>query len=412
MRRLPLALLVVSLFIPGVAPAATPPPTPVPPNGSPSPFPTSLETPTQKPGRPPETRAKASLLLDPDSGQILYADHPDQELPVASLTKVMTALLTIEESSSGEMVTVSANAAPPHDLVGISALGLREGERISVENLLYALLLQSAGDAAVALAEHVSGSTSSFVRDMNRRAVELGAEHTHFMSPSGLDDRGFSSARDMATIAAAAFGESLFTHIVGTKFRVIPGPQGGPSRRIQNRNVLLWLYPGSIGGKTGFTSKAGFCLIAVAERQGRRLMAVVLGEPGEPFSDAAALLNWGFDAFESKTVVTLGQTFGRRQVGGSLVDLAAGADLAVLVPVAAKPTARVVIEEPSGFGLQPGDPMGEVVVSADGRRLGQVGLVVADVVQQEEAPSGSWWTRAASAVYRSLSAALDGIFGG
>jgi len=405
-------LLAVAVLLPDVAFAATPPPTPVPPNGSPSPFPTSLETPAARPGHEPAIGARAAVLLDMGSGQILFSTRPDRQLPVASLTKVMTALLTIERSKPSEMVTVSEDAAPPPHLVGVSALGLEAGERISVENLLYALLLQSAGDAAVALAEHVSGSTSSFVRDMNTRAAELGARSTHFMSPSGLDDSGYSTARDMATIAAAAFGASLFTRIVGTKFKTLPGPPGGPERRIQNRNVLLWLYPGSIGGKTGFTSKAGFCLIAVAERGDRTSMAVLLGEPGEAFSDAAGLLSWSFDAFGSSTVVRAGEPFGRRQIGGSVVDVAAGKELTLLVPTAEAPSSRAVLSESSGLGPQPGDAVGAVVVSAGGSKLGQVPLVVVRVVRQEEEPSDSWWTRAGSSVFEAFSAALDGTVGG
>lgn len=413
MRRglLPL-LLAVAVFLPYGAFAATPPPTPVPPHGSPSPFLTSLDIPHVMPGRAPARGAKAVILLDMGSGQVLYSSRPNRQLPVASLTKVMTALLTIERSKPGEMVTVSEEAAPPPDLVGVSALGLQAGERISVENLLYALLLQSAGDAAAALAEHVSGSISSFVRAMNTRAVELGASNTHFLSPSGLDDRGYSTARDIAIIATAAFEGRLFTRIVGTKFKELPGPPDGPDRYIQNRDVLLWLYPDSIGGKTGFTSKAGFCLMAVAGRGDRRSMAVLLGEPDEPFSDAAGLLTWSFDAFERSTVIEVGESFGRRQIGGSVVDVAAGQDLTLLVPRGEAPSRRAVVSESSSLGLRPGDPVGAVVVSAGGSKLGQVPLVVARVVQGEEEPPAFWWGRAVSSLFQARSTALDGTLGG
>ena len=203
-RRLLLALTVALLFLPQAAESSVPPPTPVPPHGSPSPFPTALHTEAPRPNGPDHLTAAAAILEDADTGQVLFALKPDFERPVASLTKVIAALLTIERSRPEAMVTVSANAAPPPGEVGIANLGLVAGEKISVEDLLYALLLQSANDSAVALAEQAGGSVDSFVRDMNRRAEQLGAEHTRFASPSGLNDHGYSTPRDLATIMRAA----------------------------------------------------------------------------------------------------------------------------------------------------------------------------------------------------------------
>ncbi len=177
-----------------------------------------------------------------------------------------------------------------------STLGLRAGERVSVRNLLYALLLGSANDAADALAIHVSGDRARFVTAMNRRAERLGMGETRFFSATGLDDRGRSTARDLLTLVRAADAEPAFRSIVATRFHEIPAPKGR-DRRVQNRNALLWLYPGAVGTKTGFTAGADFCLIATAERDGRRLIAIVLGSPDEPFSAAATLLDHGFEGF-------------------------------------------------------------------------------------------------------------------
>jgi D-alanyl-D-alanine carboxypeptidase (penicillin-binding protein 5/6) len=406
-----LSLLFVVLSCPTPVQAATPPPTPVPPRGSPSPFPTTLQTRPPSP-RPPTLQAKAAILVDLDTRQVLFAKQADVRRPVASLTKVMTALLTIEQSDPEDVVVVSPEAAPPANLVGISSLGLLPGERISVEELLYALLLQSASDAAVALAEHVSGSAAAFEREMNRRAVELGADDTRFRSPSGLNDRGYSTARDLADITDAAFGEPLFRKITRTKFHVVPASLGGKPRRIQNRNVLLWLYDGTLGGKTGFTTAAGYCVIAVAERDGRRLLSVVLGEPHEPFSDAAELLTWGFEEFRQVTFVKEGESFGSRQIGATLVPVAAASPITVLVPKRGAGHPRVVpkLTATSALDLAPGDRVGTVFVRGPRTVLGQAPLVVASS-DGGAVEDGAWWGVTAAGVAM-VGAAVAERFGG
>jgi len=250
---------------------ATPPPTPVPPGGSPSPFPTALHTPVRT-AVPPKLTSPSAILQDLHTGQVLYAKKANVRRPIASITKIMTALVVLEAASPDDVVVVSARAAGTR----ASQLGLVTGERISVRQLLYALLMQSSNDAAVALAEHVGGSVEAFANLMNEKADELGLHRTHFRDASGLEDRGYSTARDVAAIVRAAYAEPLFARITRTKFRRIQAPSG-PARRIQNRNILLWLYPGAIGAKTGFTTPAQHCLVAAADRGGIRLVAVALG---------------------------------------------------------------------------------------------------------------------------------------
>ena len=262
----------VALRAPAARATSTPPPTPV--NGSPSPFPTALRTPRPS-VTPPRLASAAAILEDLDTGQVLFAKNADAPRPVASLTKIMTALLALSHSRPEERVTVSSLAAGQSG----SVLGLRVGERITVSELMYALLLQSSNDAAVALAEHAGGTLGRFVEMMNEEAARLGLTRTRFYSASGLDDRGRSSARDLATLTRAAYADPLFEQIAATKFHTVPSPSGKP-RRIQNRNILLWLYPGAIGVKTGFTTPSGHCLVATADHDGVRLLAVALGAPG------------------------------------------------------------------------------------------------------------------------------------
>jgi D-alanyl-D-alanine carboxypeptidase len=178
----------------------------------------------------------------------------------------MTALLVLERTAPTEVVTVSEEAARPR-VAGISALGLVPGERILVDELLYALLLQSANDAADGLAEHVDGTVPAFVERMNARAAELQMTRSRFASPNGLEEVGYSTGRDLVRLTRAAFGEPGFASVAATRSHVVESLDAEP-RTVQNRNVLLWLYPGAIGVKTGFTSAAGFCVVAAAERDG------------------------------------------------------------------------------------------------------------------------------------------------
>ncbi len=409
------AALLALILLPGLAVAQsleTPPPTPVPPAGSPSPFPSVLHTPSPSAG-PPEIRAASAILADLDTGQVLYAKNPGERRPIASLTKIMTALLVLQSTKATDVVTVSEDAAVPQGSAGLSELGLRPGEQLPVSELMYALLLQSANDAATALAEYVGGTVENFVDLMNEKASRLGVHAgTRFYSPNGLDDRGYSTAQDLVTLTRAAFRYPRFAQIVATEFHDIASPTG-ENRHIQNRNVLLWLYPGAIGVKTGFTTAAGYCVVAAAEREGRRLVAVVLGEPGEPFSDAAALLDYGFDGFEEHMLVEFGESFGTVPIDGHRVTVAAAEDLSKLVPVdgISKLTRAVQVDPEVTFPPAVGERVGEVRVSVPGFRLGRVPLVVSRVPPPPAPSGGPWWRRAASAVTAAVVSVLHALMG-
>ena len=392
--------------------AAGPPPTPVPPDGSLSPFPQALHTPVDALPTP-ELSAASAILVDQDSGQLLFGQDADEERPIASLTKVMTGLLVLERADLNEAVTVTADAViAENDRPGISALGLEAGEQISVRDLLYALLLQSANDAAVALADHVDGSVGRFVKRMNARALRLGMRHTRFYSPNGLDDRGYSTARDLAILTRAAMATAGFPPVASTRFHTIPGPNG-VDREIQNRDALLWLYPGVTGVKTGFTSRAGFCVVATAERDGRRLVAVVLGSPNDAFSDAAALLNHGFSAFTRHTFVSAGEPTGVVTLAGGSVAVETGGDLEALVPIAAVDTARleVVVLQGTAYPPAAGERVAVLKVTIPGLTVGRVPLVVSSVPPPPPIEDAPWWDRAAGAVFDALTSAFHALAG-
>jgi len=240
--------------------------------------------------------APSAILVDLDEGRVLFSKRSDHPIPIASLVKVMTALLVLKHATLSETVTVSPRAAftPPVDM------GLRPGQRISVGALLYGLLLRSGNDAAVALAEHISGSVPAFLELMNREGRSLGLHHTWFASPNGLNDRGYSTARDLAKLTRVALSIPTFARIVDTD-RFVLREGTGRARVLWNINLFRGQYFGAMGVKTGFTTRAGQCLIAAARRAGRTLIAVVLGESAathwqDAFGDAARLLDYGFES--------------------------------------------------------------------------------------------------------------------
>jgi serine-type D-Ala-D-Ala carboxypeptidase (penicillin-binding protein 5/6) len=415
----PWSLISVLLLSLGAARAQTPshtpaphppPPTPViQPGGqaSPSPFPSTLRTPSTS-TELPEIHAASAVLADLDTGQVLFDLNSNQRRPIASVTKIMTALLVVERTDLTDVVAVSEGAASGQ-VSGISGLGLVAGERIRVDELLYALLLQSANDAAVALAEHVSGSVDAFVDDMNARADQLGMTRTVFTSPNGLDDTGYSSAADLVRLTRAAYRSPGFASVVATRFHTVESLDAKP-RIVQNRNVLLWLYPGAIGVKTGYTGPAGFCVVGAAQREDERLVAVVLGSPGEPFSAAAALLNYGFDAFEQRALLRKGERLDDVEVGGRSVSVSAGGDVRGLIPSAATVSRTVELESHVAFPPARGEEIGIVRVSAGETIVGEVPLVVVGVPAPPPPQPGSWWARAAGALVDAGGGVLDALF--
>jgi D-alanyl-D-alanine carboxypeptidase (penicillin-binding protein 5/6) len=351
------------------------------------------------------------VLADLDSGRLMYAKAPDAHRPIASLTKVMTAILLLEAGHLDAVVTIPPEAVFEGDDYGASSsAGLHAGERLTVRDLLYAMMLGSANDAAVALAIHEAGSTEAFVDQMNAKAGSLGMEGTHFLSPNGLDDRGRSTARDLATLTGVAYDTPGFAPIVATKQRTIPGP-GDTTRSIQNRNVLLWLYPGAIGAKTGSTATAGYCLDATAERGGRRLVAIVLGAPADAFSDAAALLNYGFGAFELHTFVRLGDSLRAVAIRGGTIPVVAGGTIEGLVPTDAVAGAvqRVTVDPKAAFPTAPGQAVGTLRVTIPGLTVGTVPLLADALPTPTPVDDAPWWARAADTVGRAVVQAVAGL---
>jgi D-alanyl-D-alanine carboxypeptidase (penicillin-binding protein 5/6) len=264
----------------------------------------TLPATTQQPKAPPRllhgtpllagdhvrVRAPAAILVDADTGRVLWADRPHQRRKIASLTKIMTATLALREVPWGSKIRVDKRAT----LVPLVKEGLRTGERVRAWKLFYALLLYSGNDDAAQLAISSAGSIHAFLRQMNAEARALGLRDTHFTTPSGIIDRGnYSTPWDLAALTRYAFRNPRFDRLVKTKRIQVRWSAPTNSKIYLNNNFLLHEYRGANGVKTGYTHESGWCLVASATRHGRRLIAVVLDSPNM-YADARRLLNLGF----------------------------------------------------------------------------------------------------------------------
>lgn len=262
-------------------------------------------TPTATPPPPgPATTAAALILVNPDTGTVYAAVNADQQRAMASTTKIMTAVVALTLGNLNKRITVGPDLAQLAG-TGASVAFLHVGDSLTLHDLLYALMLPSGDDAAIVIADGVAGSQDNYIRLMNFEAALLGMRHTHFADVHGLDATGhYTSARDLATLTEFALRNPTFAQIVATAHYTLPATAGHAAYSWDNTNLLLSSdhYPGITGVKTGFTGNAGECLVFAAARPYGRLVGVVLGEPNAQarFSDAAALLDWGF-ALEKRT---------------------------------------------------------------------------------------------------------------
>ncbi|MGG1687537.1 D-alanyl-D-alanine carboxypeptidase family protein [Pseudalkalibacillus sp. NRS-1564] len=240
--------------------------------------------------------ARSAILIEQETGRVLYEKDAYTQRRIASITKIMTAIIAIESGKMNETVKISGNAAGTEG----SSLYLKEGEKITLENLVYGLMLRSGNDAAVAIAEEVGGSLEGFVTLMNQKAEEIGMSHTIFMNPHGLDDHEnhLSTAYDMAILTQYAMDNDTYRIISSTKVHKAPNATEDWDYVWRNKNKLLTsLYSDSTGGKTGYTKRAKRTLVSTAERDGMILIAVTLNAPDD-WNDHISMFNWGYSNYE------------------------------------------------------------------------------------------------------------------
>ena len=284
-----------------------------------------------------EEAESAYILMESDTGQVLKKENENFRLPIASTTKIMTAAVVLENAEPSDIFTVSENAQNQEG----SSIYLREGNRITVENLLYGLMLNSGNDAAVALAEGVAGSCEAFSELMNKKAQELGCKNTNFKNPSGLNEDGhYSSAYDMALITAYAIKNDILAKIMATKRYNIEGEDS--ITYLKNHNKLLWQYEYCTGGKTGYTKLSGRCLVTTAERDGVRLVAVTLNCPDD-WKQHKELFDYGFNAVTMKTVIEKDTILDTRSINGVKVNLLAANEIKIPLQEGKKPKIKCKI---------------------------------------------------------------------
>ena len=332
---------------------------------------------------PDVSGAAAAIVVDGRNGEVMFAKRPHERRSIASTTKLMTALLALERAKPSDVFTAPEYNALPAE----SRINLRTGERMTVHDLLEALLLESANDAAATIAENLSGSREAFVAEMNVRAQELGLDDTSYANPIGLDDPGnYSSARDLATLTRLLLERPRFARVVDMPVAELNS--GSIPRVIDNRNTLVATTPWVTGVKTGYTTNAGYVLVGSAKgRGGAKVISVVLGEPSEPARDADTLelLTWGLEQFKRVQVLDPARPLARadiRYYDDEQARLVPRRAAVVTVRKGERIRRRVRSREELEGPLPAGAPAGVVNVFVDGERVRRVALVTAGEVPE------------------------------
>jgi D-alanyl-D-alanine carboxypeptidase (penicillin-binding protein 5/6) len=335
------------------------------------------------PAGAPPLQAKAAIVMEASTGDILFQKNASQRRAIASTTKLMTALVALQHSDLDDIFSATDYSAATIE----SQIGLRPGERMSVRDLLRAALLPSANDAAAALAVGTMGSTAAFVAEMNRRAAALGLRDTHYTTPIGLDDpRNYSSARDLAKLAIRLREYDFFRRTTDLPSATLRS--GSRKRVVINRNTLVRKVAAVNGVKTGHTNRAGYVLVGSARRAGVTVVSVVLGEPSERARDAdsLALLRYGLDAYEATTALPEGRIVGKialRYRGDDAVNVVAGDTVRRVLRRGTRPTVAITgLPREVDGPLPRGSRVGTAVVRAGDQVLARVPVVTARPVAE------------------------------
>lgn len=328
--------------------------------------------------------AQRAIAIDGQTGRVLYEKNADERGLIASTTKIMTALIICEQCNVLDRMEI------PKEAVGIegSSMYLREGEILTIQELLYGLMLQSGNDAAAALAIYCAGSMESFAELMNDKAHRLGLADTHFVNPHGLDAPDhYSTARDLATLAQYAMQNPVFVRTVSAKTVRIG------QRELRNHNKLLWQFEGADGVKTGFTKAAGRILVSSAVQQGRRILAVTMNAPDD-WNDHKQMLEYAFAGYSTQTLISQGECLGTADIAGGVagkVKLLAGNDFTFALREGE--CWRIQLPEP-GFVYAPvvmGQNAGFAHILIEDRAVGKIPLVYGSTVELEKEKQRPWW---------------------
>lgn len=333
----------------------------------------------------PSTSAKSAILIEAESGRVLYQSNAFVRMPMASTTKIMTAIVAIESGDIKRTVTISPDA------VGIegSSIYLYPNEQLTLEELIYALLLESANDAATAIAIEVAGNVEAFSELMNQKAEALGLRATHFTNPHGLDhEEHYTTAFDLAKITAYALKNDTFRTVCSTVRKTIPLKGDEGTRVLVNHNKLLTRYEGAIGVKTGFTKRSGRCLVSAAEQDGLTLIAVTLSA-SDDWNDHAAMLDFGFERYEKVPLAEKGDlVLPLSIVGGNTESvLVANAEPVSIMLKKDRGEITYRVEAPQILyaPLSQGTEVGRVIWLCDGEEIASAPLVTINTVEYKKA---------------------------
>lgn len=334
----------------------------------------------------PDNSADAVILIDADTGQVLYEENADEKMSIASTTKIMTALVVLENCGLDEQVLIKDE----YTYVEGSSMYLQPGEKLTVRDLLYGLLLASGNDAAVALACHTSGSVEAFAQLMNEKAAELGCANSSFKNPHGLDEEGhYCTARDLAMITSAALVKKEFAEIAATKSMTISG------RSYTNHNKLLWYYDGIVGVKTGYTSTAGRTLVSCVSRGGMKLICVTLSDPDD-WDDHMNLYDWALDNFTKYSVLSSDSSFGPAPVISGMADTVKvfpEQDIAFIADNEDEVDISVSMSKFFYAPVNKGDQAGMITVTVNGEAKYKIGLVFGESVSEDASVPLTRWER-------------------
>ena len=322
---------------------------------------------------------KSSIVICADTNQVLFGENIHEKMGMASTTKIMTAIIALEYGNISDTVLVSQNAS----LQEGSSIYLKAGDKISLHNLLYGLMLNSGNDAAMAIAEHISKDKEAFVHLMNKKAEELGLSDTHFENPSGLPHKNhYSSAYDMAILMSYAMKNETFADIVATKEYKIEN--NNSVTYLKNHNKLLWQYPYATGGKTGYTKSCGRCFVSCAKKDGVSIIAVTLDAPND-WDDHMKLLDLGFNEATLTSVISKNEILCTRVVRGIRINLLSSDGFSIPLKDEKKYhiTCKIKLNEDIPKQINFGTPLGVGELYVDKVYVGSINLASGQTLPQK-----------------------------
>lgn len=334
---------------------------------------------------PEKATSSAAVVMEVSTNRVLFESNANECMPMASTTKIMTALVALENGNPSDKVMI------PREAVGVegSSIYLKDGEELTLEQLLYGLMLSSGNDASVAIACHVGGSVEGFVDMMNKKADEIGCENTNFTNPNGLhEENHYTTAYDLAIITSYAMKNPQFSEICSTQYKEIPGPDG-TKRTLKNKNKILWQYEGGNGVKTGYTKAAGKCLVSAAKQEDMQLVCVVLNS-SSMFEQSMSLMDEAYKDFDYSTVLSAGEPLGVIPVKGAQVPgVTVCADEDIRLPLTKQEEENINVTASLLPELrapaQAGKPVGRVEI-----KIGTTKVMDMDITLKESISEKTW----------------------